>query len=141
MKVSRFSDKEISNESIMKFAFIIIIIMIIFCIIYIFLLLYEDFYIDLGEVTMFNETNNSNFEELRYYVCDSKHRIIISQHEKVDNMGNKNIYIKCVGKFDFFPSSTIFSIKIDDKTNKVFLENKKGELKEIWNKDEFSLIK
>ena len=140
MKVSIFSDKEISKETLMKLTFIISIIMIVFCIINIFLMLYKNFYVDLGKITVFNEMNNSNFEELSYYVCDSKHKIIVSQYEKIDNMGNKNIYIKCTGKFDFYPSSTIFSVDIDNKTDRVYLENKKGELKEIWNKNDFSLI-
>ena len=144
--------KSISNKKIMNFTFIIDIILIIFFIICIFLLLYKNFYIDLNKLTMYNyidlnkptmynEKNNNNFEILCFDVFDREHKINISQHEEIDNAGNKIVYIKCKGQFSTSPSSTIFDIKIDDKTEKVYLENKKGELREIWNRNDGSLIK
>ena len=60
-----------------------------------------------------------------------------------DATNGKEIYITPIGKFTYFdkPSRTFFYFNINNDTERVFLKDKKGNIKEIWNKDNGILIK
>lgn len=85
------------------------------------------------------EKIDENTTELQFNVIDTKYDL----NFEYDTTNGKDIYIMPVGKFTYFtkPSRTIFSFNIDEKTEKVFLKDKKGNLKEIWNRDNGILIK
>ncbi len=141
MRVSIFSNKEISKEKIFKFTFFItIIIIFIFTIIRLFLLTYNNFYVELSGLSIINKENNNSEQELSYYITDKKYDLVFSEYEVIDNIGNKDIHIKCTGKYNTMPSTQTCSVKIDNKINRVYLEDKNGNLREIWNKNEGSLI-
>lgn len=85
------------------------------------------------------EKIDENTTELQFNVINKKYDL----NFEYDTSNGKDIYIMPVGKFTYFtkPSRTIFSFNIDENTEKVFLKDKKGNLKEIWNRDNGILIK
>ena len=72
-----------------------------------------------------------------------KHLLDRDKYEVVDDAGNREIYLKIAvealpsGLFngDSYYSGTNQSIKLDDNVKEIYIEDKKGNLKEIWNKD------
>ena len=85
------------------------------------------------------EKIDENRTELQFNVVDKKYNLGF----EYDTTNGKDIYIMPVGKFTYFikPSRTIFSFNINENTERVFLKDKKGNLKEIWNRDNGILIK
>ena len=71
--------------------------------------------------------------ELQFNVIDTKYNL----NFEYDTTNGKEIYIMPIGKFTYFdkPSRTIFYFNINKDTERVFLKDKKGNIKEIWNKD------
>lgn len=85
------------------------------------------------------EKIDENTTELQFNVLDTKFNLDF----EYDTTNGKEIYIMPVGKFTYFtrPSRTIFYFYINNDTQRVFLKDKKGNLKEIWSKDNGILIK
>ncbi len=54
-------------------------------------------------------------------------------------MNNKSLHIKIVGKFGE-PAGSFYSVDIDSTIKKIYLEDTKGNLLELWNKDSGLLI-
>lgn len=77
--------------------------------------------------------------------CDVIQDLLPSYLDKItsETTNGKDIYIIPVGKFAYFDkqSRTIFYFNINKDTERVFLKDKKGNIKEIWNKDSGILIK
>ncbi len=84
-------------------------------------------------------------EELRTYLYSEKykkHFLIGNKYEIVDSEGNKEIYLKIAVKglinlsFDGTGNSGRNEFfELDENVKKIYIEDKKGNLKEIWNKD------
>ncbi len=85
------------------------------------------------------EKIDENTTELQFNVVDSKFDLEF----EYDTTDEKDIYIIPVGKFTYFtkPSRTIFYFNINSNTERVFLKDNKGNIKEIWNKDNGIQIK
>lgn len=85
------------------------------------------------------EKIDENTTELQFNVIDTEYNL----NFEYDTTNGKDIYIMPVGKFAYFtkPSRTIFFFNINNDTERVFLKDKKGNIKEIWNKDSGILIK
>ena len=77
--------------------------------------------------------------ELQFNVVDTKFNLDF----EYDTKNGKEIYIIPIGKFTYFdkPSRTICYFNINKDTERVFLKDKKGNIKEIWNKDNGIIIK
>ena len=54
----------------------------------------------------------------------------------------KYIYVEPVGDFPYSlsPSRTIFSVTVNKNTEKIFLRDKKGNMRELWDKDNGILL-
>lgn len=85
------------------------------------------------------EKIDENTTELQFNVADTKFNLDF----EYDATNGKEIYITPIGKFTYFdkPSRTFFYFNINNDTERVFLKDKKGNIKEIWNKDNGILIK
>lgn len=85
------------------------------------------------------EKIDENTTELQFNVIDTKYDL----NFEYDTSNGKDIYIMPVGKFTYFtkPSRTIFYFNINKDTERVFLKDKKGNVKEIWNRGNGILIK
>ncbi len=85
------------------------------------------------------EKIDENTIELQFNVIDTKYNL----NFEYDTTNGKEIYIMPIGKFTYFdkPSRTIFYFNINKDTERVFLKDKKGNIKEIWNKDNGIIVK
>lgn len=130
-----------------KVAIIKAICIFIIIILLLFLFLQEvvskfNFNIDINELSItYNaqEKIDENTMEMQFNVIDTKFNLEF----EYETTNGKDIYIIPVGKFAYFdkPSRTIFYFNINKDTERVFLKDKKGNIKEIWNKDSGILIK
>lgn len=79
------------------------------------------------------EKLNENTIELEFQAIDTKYNLIFKNEET----NGKDIYIEPVGKFTFWmpPSRTNIVVNINEDTERILLKDKKGNIKEIWNKD------
>ncbi len=77
------------------------------------------------------------------YLEDKKYTMVYDLEEKIENDNNKSIYIKVEGILTGtkLKQEIKCSIDIDENTNKIYLEDKEGNVREIWNKDRGLLIK
>ena len=130
-----------------KIAIIKTICIFIIIILMLFLFLQEivskfNFDVDINKLYITYNTEekiDENTIELQFNVIDTKFNL----NFEYDTTNGKDIYIIPVGKFTYFskPSRTMFSFNINKDTERVFLKDRKGNLKEIWNKDNGILVK
>lgn len=82
------------------------------------------------------KTNNN---ELECYLYSEKYKYIkfCTQKIEIENEGGmKEIHLKIVGRDLFWGwSGTYETFRIDELTDKIYIEDKNGNLKEIWNKN------
>ncbi len=95
-----------------------------------------EFFVDVNSFNIsYNreETLDDNTKELQFGVNDKKFNLYFKYNET----NGKDIYIETVGKASCFgpPSRTILTVNIKENTERVFLRDKKGNIKEIWNKN------
>lgn len=129
-----------------KIAIIKTICIFIIIILLLFLFLQEvvskfNFNIDIDELSIIYNTQekiDENTTEIQFNALDTKFNLEF----KYDTTNGKDIYIIPVGKFTYFskPSRTIFYFNINKDTERVFLKDIKGNVKEIWNKDNGILV-
>lgn len=122
--------------SIIKAILILVIIILVF-----FLFLQEvvskfEFFVDINDLHIeyqSEEKMNESTIELVFQAIDKKFNLDF----KYEETNGKDIYIELVGKFTYWssPSRTYFFANINENTERVFLKDKKGNVKEIWNKD------
>lgn len=68
--------------------------------------------------------------ELKYYT-----------YEVTKDLRDKSMHIKIVGKYPFGePAASFYSVDIDTSIKKNYLEDKKGNLLELWDKDTGFLV-
>ena len=69
-------------------------------------------------------------ENYKYINLDTQPFVVMNKN------GMREIYLKICGRdFSYEIAGTYETIKIDETVEKIYLEDKKGHLKEIWNKD------
>ena len=132
-------------NKIITFAFIIILILIIILSVNIFLYCQESktFYIDLNDISI---TNNSEFfhdsNEINFKLSHNTYTLFFDELITSDSENNKYLYIQLKGtlpKSEGLPQRTYLSYPYGE-FKKIFLEDLKGNTKEIWNEDEGYLI-
>lgn len=116
------------------------------------LLLYRlstiDFYVDVNDINTYINIEKGVWGEKRFVVSLSSEKFIILCHEdfSTDESGNKILYLKVFGKLpsldEIFdkskkPETIRYGYDINDIENiqKICIEDQKGNLKEIWNRD------
>lgn len=106
----------------------------------------KELFIDVNDVnTEYMFTNEHDGKDcLEVYLYSEKykrHRIIGEQYEVVDDAGNKTIYLKItvsalpIDNGMGYINGTNALFKLDESVKKIYIEDQKGNLKEIWNKD------
>lgn len=106
-----------------------------------------EFNVDVNDVQTSVGIEEGMFEEERFTVSLSSEKFIILCNEKVltDESGNKILYLKTFGKFssisEFFnkdkkPRTTQYEYSKDEIENidKIYIQDKKENTREIWNK-------
>ncbi len=79
-----------------------------------------------------------NRELLFYFTIQKNGMLEFYNYEKIDSTGRKEIHIKISYKLEPTTDKGCMFFKIveiDENTDKVFIENGKGNQKEIWNRD------
>lgn len=116
---------------------ILVIILIISVIIlgFVLFLSLNDFFIDVNKIKAVCSYERA--ERVTFYVISEQYDLSFSKYEEIDEQGDKTVYLKVVGKYPF---KGIFrryvNFDIDDSVEKICMQDKKGNLKEIWNKSE-----
>lgn len=128
--------------SIIKAILITIIVILV-----LFLFLQEvvskfEFFIDINNLYISYDSKqiiDENTIELQFIAIDKTFDL----NFKYEEINDKDIYIEPIGKFTYFslPSRSYFYATINKNTERVFLKDNKGNLKEIWNKNNGILIK
>lgn len=100
-----------------------------------------NFFIDINNLYISYDSReiiDENTIELQFIAIDKKFNLDF----KYEEVNEKDIYIEPIGKFAYFslPSRSYFYFTISKNTERVFLKDTKGNLKEIWNKDNGVLI-
>lgn len=101
-----------------------------------------NFFVDINNIYISyqaSEKINENTIEMTFCAQSSKYNLEF----KYDKNNEKEIYVEPVGKFTFLSSSSrsYFYVDINENTERIFLKDKKGNVKEIWNKWNGFLIK
>lgn len=148
VELGKVDDREIDylkkyrNKKIKSIIFAVLLTIIILFNIYIALRIYDKYveiFIDVDTIYIANsQKEKANGKEiLTFFLCHEKYNLQLSQYEKIENDGNKIIYFKVVGKYPFTSkvNRTYYSFDIDENTEKIYMEDKDGNLKEIWNKE------
>lgn len=128
-------------KSIIKAILIFIIILLV-----LFLFIQQvmsrfEFFVDINSLYVSYSTKevlDDDSIELQFNALDSKFNL----HFNYDESDEKYIYVEPVGDFPYSlsPSRTIFSVTVNKNTEKIFLRDKKGNMREIWNKDNGILL-
>lgn len=105
-----------------------------------------DFLVDVNSINVsLSQKNNINGkQELIFEMIDSnrKYDLLGFNYEVVEDNQNKSVYVKVVGKLSWGTiSRSYFHIEIDEYINHICIEDKKGKVKEIWNKNTGLLVK
>lgn len=99
---------------------------------------YAKFYVDVNELDIVysGKEKYDEIDTLIFQIRNKKYDLEFYQYETNENANGKIIYVKTVGKYSFSQTARCYcSIKIDENVEQIYLEDKKGNLKEIWNKD------
>ena len=132
-------------NKIITITFVIILILIIILSVNIFLycLKSKTFYIDLNDISI---TNTSQFfhdsNEINLKLSHNTYTLFFDELITSDLENNKYLYIQLKGTFpksEGLPQRTYLSYPYGE-FKKIFLEDLKGNTKEIWNEDEGYLI-
>ena len=132
-------------NKIITITFVIILILIIILSVNIFLycLKSKTFYIDLNDISI---TNTSDFfhnsSEINFKLFHNTYTLFFDELITNDSQDNKYLYIQLKGtlpKSEGLPQRTYLSY-LYGEFKKIFLEDLKGNTKEIWNEDEGYLI-
>ena len=129
--------KGYKKHRIHMFILIVILIMSIILLAYYVFLNFHDFYVDVNEIDAVCSYERD--ERVTFYVISisSQYDLSFFQYYAKDQQGNKTIYLKTVGKYSIGGNCKRFvEFDIDENVKKICIEDKKGNLKEIWNKEQ-----
>lgn len=131
------------KNKIKTIIFVILLTIIIMLSIFITLFIFEknsEFFADVNDINI-ECTQKSEYgekTEITFAMTSQKYDLKFYQYEEIseENKG-KNIYLKTVGKYPFsnMTARCYWTFDIDETTNRIYIEDKKGNLKEIWNKN------
>lgn len=104
---------------------------------------YNEFYVNIDDIfiesvqpKIEDSNNKKNTFMFNIYDYDLKNEYKCYKYEVVENTGIKTIHIKTVGKYPFYGGSVLwYYVEIDETIDKIYLEDKKGNLREIWDKE------
>lgn len=101
---------------------------------------YAEFSININEIdiTCTQKENVNGKERLVFELYSEDWNFYAYENEIIESAEGKTIHCKIVGRYPLFNSRTASyytEFHIDDSIEKIYFENKKGELKEIWNRD------
>lgn len=134
--------KKAKTIAIIKAILITIIVILVLFLFFQEVISKSEFFIDINNLYISydaEEIIDENTIELQFIAIDKKFNLDF----KYEEINDKDIYIEPIGKFTYFslPSRAYFYATINKNTEKVFLKDKNGHTKEIWNKDNGVLIK
>lgn len=81
-------------------------------------------------------------EFITFYMGTEQYNLKFSQYEVEENSDNKTVYLKVLGKYSFGDTCSRFyrTFDIDEALEKICIEDKRGNVKEIWNKKQGILV-
>lgn len=124
------------TKAVIKTILISAIIILLLLLVLQYICIHMEFFVDVNTVPIVyvgQKKNNENILQLVFESWDKKSDLSFKHEEKEDNV----IYIKVVKKYNFNNSfRTFFYVDINENTKQVYLEDKQGNLKEIWNKEQ-----
>lgn len=98
-----------------------------------------DFYVNVNDVSAVCENEQLTF--MLYPENEVKYQVKSTEYEVLNEQNKKTVYIKIVGKYA--PDGIgrwYVGIELDENLDKIYLEDLKGNTKEVWNKSEGSLV-
>ncbi len=100
---------------------------------------FVEFFIDVNEISFgIGEAYPKDEEHLFFYLYSEKWELKIEHEEVSKENGEKIIYLKTTGKHFIGHNNTVSQyelINIDENVQAICIKDKKGQVKEIWNKD------
>ncbi len=102
---------------------------------------YNEFYVNIDDILVQSDnikemTNNEREFMFAIYDHDKKNEYKCYKYEVVEDTGIKTMHIKAVGKFPFYGGDVCWCyVKIDNTIDKIYLEDKRGNIREIWDKE------
>lgn len=78
--------------------------------------------------------------KLGFYLWEDKKNIVIL-YNVIEDKENKEVYINVCGKYLFSPTVQQWNTENARDINKVYVRNKEGDTKLIWDKDQGLLVK
>jgi hypothetical protein len=132
--------KDKIKSNIKAILIFIIIIIVVFTIAFHFFwhILKQGVYINVNDINVeYSYINQDNELEAFLYAQNHKYlRLDTQQFVVMNQNGMREIYIKICGRdFSFDIVGTYTYVKLDETVEKIYLEDKNGHVKEIWNKD------
>ncbi len=105
-----------------------------------------EFFVDVNDINidypMYVEKNSDNSIQISFSMSDKRFFLYSKYDESNENSTDKNVYIEVVRQLRLFNPicRTAFSPKINANTERLFLKDKKGNVREVWNKFDGVLI-
>ncbi len=89
-----------------------------------------------------SRANGVGKDRLDFATYDEKYNLKFYKYELIENTGEKTLHIKTVGKYPFGTSSHGGCVVyVSDDVDRIYFEDAKGNLREVWNKDDGFLIR
>ena len=104
-----------------------------------------EFFISVDDVNVAftQKTDNAEIgkDTLTFLITPLNKKCTLKYHtyKVTKDLNNKSLHIKMVGKFGE-PAGSFYSVDVDTSIKKIYLEDKNGNLLELWNKDNGFLI-
>ena len=103
--------------------------------------LYLDRFMTKARVNIeFDELSIEGWEyegKVGFYFYNNKNNIV---YDVVEDIDNKEIYIILKGMYTFQPLSQKWQSDINQDIERIYIQNKKGDTKLLWNKEEGILV-
>lgn len=122
---------------ILKIVLIFVIITIILFGLWCYVDVYANFFVDVNDVSVTLLTNENYAEQLLYDINITKYGLLLD-YEYLDS---NTIILKVWGKFNYGRGGrTAIAIDLDTDIKHIYLQDKKENIREIWNKECGSLL-
>ena len=123
---------------------IMVILLIINILINVFYVLLNkcEFFVDVNDIHIYNDDirvrkADNKILEYHFNIYHEKYILLYDEYEEIDSLGNKTIYAKYTGRFNYGEKTrTVYQIEVTDDLERVYFEDSKGNKREIWNKYE-----
>ena len=123
---------------------IMVILLIINILINVFYVLLDkcEFFVDVNYIHIYNDDirvrkSDNKILEYHFNINHEKYILLCDEYEKIDSLGNKTIYVKYTGMFNYGKGiRTVYQFEVTDNLERVYFVDLKGNKREIWNKYE-----